>query len=138
MKYLKLLPMIFGLFTANSFADNYQVVANESFPVDEISAGELRRIFLLKMKNVGGVQVTVTNLEKDVGTRADFSNAVLQKTADQIERYYLKLSLSGKGSPLKPFGSESAMIEKLKAETGAIGYVANGTSVAGVKVLQVN
>ena len=130
--------MVFCLFTANGFAESYQIVANESFPVDEISASELRRIFLLKMKNLDGVQVTVTNLKKDISTRADFSNAVLQKTADQIERYYLKLSLSGKGSPLKPFDSESAMMDKVKSETGAIGYITPGSAIDGVKVLQIN
>ena len=139
MKYLLVYILPLLIFANNpAAAEHYKIIANNDFPIDQLSKSNLRKFFLLKNQVLKGTQLLITNLKRDEPIRAHFSNDVLKKSSGKIERYYLKLALSGRGAVLKPFATEAEMIEKIKSSKGAIGYIAAETQVTGVKVLTIN
>lgn len=119
-------------------AQEFQVVVNASAGVSEISAAELSKIFQKKAgKLPSGESAKPVDQEKDAAVREAFSKAVHGRSAGQIESYWQQQIFSGKDVPPEKKSTDAEVIEWVKANPGAIGYVSAGTSVAGVKVVKV-
>lgn len=118
----------------------YIVVVNESNPKTSIVTADLARVFMKTVKrwdNGRAVEPIDQPLESQV--RAAFSRAVLGKTVGQVQDYWLRETFSGREIPPPVRGSDAAVLEYVRANAGAIGYVSAGTSLpSGVKALTVN
>ncbi len=118
----------------------YVVVVNESNPKTTIATADLARVFMKTVKrwdNGRAIDPIDQSLESPV--RAAFSRAVLGKTVGQLQDHWLRETFSGREIPPLVRSSDAAVLEYVRANAGAIGYVSAGTSLpSGVKALTVN
>jgi ABC-type phosphate transport system substrate-binding protein len=118
----------------------YIVVVNESNPKTSIATADLARVFLKTVKRWDdGRAVEPIDQSFESPVRAQFSRAVLGKTSGQVQEFWLRETYSGHEIPPAVRGSDTAVLEFVRANPGAIGYVSAGTSLpSGVKALTVN
>ena len=135
-RYVTVLFLVFTVFIiAPAFAGSV-VIVNSSNSVSEISAKDLKNIYRLKKTNWGGGSaIRPVNLKSGNNVRAEFSQKILGKSPKEMESYYLKRALSGKGQPPKTVETEQDVIKYVSSEKGAIGYVSQGDS--SVKTISV-
>ena len=123
------------LFTFSSFA-NVAVIVNSANSA-AIGEADVSRIFLGKVKTFStGDKITIVNLKYNHETRNEFEEKVLKKSASQVKAYWSKLMFSGKGKPPKELASDKDVLAFVAANPGAIGYVAEGSVDASVKVVK--
>ena len=132
------LAMFFMMLGESNASANEVPIVKADNPQTTISKGKLKNILLGKMKKWGnGDQVVLVTLQS--GDRHErFIKKFAGKTAKQFTNYWRKMVFSGKGKMPPAFTSEAALIAFVKANTGAIGYVASETAQDGTKVLTVD
>jgi hypothetical protein len=59
------------------------------------------------------------------------------KTVAGLDNYYRSLVFTGKGAMPKTLQSDAEVLAYVKKTKGAIGYVSDGASTEGVKILDV-
>jgi hypothetical protein len=111
-----------------------RVIAHPTMPVSEISADDLRSIFLLTKTMLNGHRVEPV---LDAGMLRVFSSECLGKTDQALEIYYRSLVFAGKGVMPMRLGSSAEVVAHVARTPGAIGYVSEGTQLAGVKTLRI-
>lgn len=91
------------------------------------------------MKTLKGIgKLALVNLTKKDPTRIAFSRIVLKKTAEEMERLYLKNALSGKGQPPKTVKTEKELLEFVRKNKQAMAYIRSGIKLDGVKTITVD
>ena len=115
------------------------VVVNSQNPTASISKKELSNIFKQRQKSwkSGGV-IDVLNLPKGDPLREGFSEKILDKSPSDMEKYYLKRALSGKGQPPRTVQSSVDVKNIVSKNIKAIGYMDLKDVDTSVKVLPVN
>ncbi len=115
------------------------VVVNPQNPTDSISKKELSNIFKQRQKSwkSGGI-IDVLNLPKDDPLREGFSEKILDKSPSEMEKYYLKRALSGKGQPPRTVQSSVDVKSSIGKNVKAIGYMDLKDVDTSVKVLPVD
>ena len=118
----------------------YVVVVNESNPKASIATADLARVFMKTVKRWDdGRPVEPIDQAFESQVRVAFCRAVLRKTVGQLQDHWLRETFSGREVPPPVRGSDAAVLEFVRANPGAIGYVSAGTSLpSGVKALTVN
>lgn len=116
-----------------------RVVVHAGNPVTSISRAELSAIF---MKRVGtwpdGAQIVPVEPPATSPARERFARAVHGKSLAFVTRYWHRLIFSGRGIPPREMRSEQALLELVREERRAIGYVdGNAELPEGVKVVAV-
>ena len=118
-------------------ADDFKVIAHVGLPVNEISAGDLRSIFLgTKTSLEDGSKVTPV-METNGAVLTAFAKTYLGKSGAALQAYYRSLVFTGKWSMPVAFATDSAVIAYVARTPGAIGYVRENVESDGVKVLKV-
>lgn len=120
-------------------AQNYKVIVNNSNNVSSVSKSELSDLFLKKKaKWSGGQTVSPVDLSGKSSIRESFSQEVLGKSVGAIKSYWQQFVFAGKGTPPIEKNSDSEVIEYVKNNEGAVGYISAGANIVGVKVVTVN
>ena len=129
--------VLFG--TSDVQAQGYQVVVNASTSISEISKGELSQIFQKKARKLpSGENAKPVDQDKDAAVREAFSNAILDRSSGQIESFWQQQIFSGKEVPPEKKKSDAEVIEFVRANPGAIGYVSASANLGdGVKAVTV-
>lgn len=128
----------FALVSVASLAgSNVKVIANPSVTIDFISAGELKRVFLLQTKKLKDGSVVEPVLQKQGKVHDTFSRQFLNRDGEEIQIYYHGIVFTGKGSMPREVSSDAEMVSYVARSRGAIGYVSDGTNTDGVRVLTV-
>ena len=115
-------------------AEGLKVIAHPDVPVSEISAAELKSIFLLTKTSLNGTRVEPVI---DGASLRTFSFEYLGKTDQGLEIYYRSRVFAGTGSMPARFVSPADVVAHVARTRGAIGYVSDGTPASGVKTLRV-
>jgi ABC-type phosphate transport system substrate-binding protein len=142
MRNIVILAALFGLLigAADTQAQGYQVVVNEANGAASISKAQLSKIFL-KQTSVwpeGGDAVAVDQSDGSA-IRDAFSRAVHGRSASAIAAHWQQQIFSGKDVPPEQKSSDQDVLAFVRANAGAVGYVAAGTPLGtGVKTLTVN
>jgi ABC-type phosphate transport system substrate-binding protein len=119
-------------------APGFQVIVHPSNPATSITRRELSEMFLKKLTHWrdGTTVQPVEPPEKSI-TRAYFLSDVMGgKSALALKTFWQKRVFSGRDTPPVEKGSDEEVVAFVKANPGAIGYVAGAAPVAGVKVLE--
>ncbi len=118
----------------------YVVVVNESNPKASIATADLARVFMKTVKRWDdGHPAEPIDQAFESPVRAQFSRAVLGKTTAQVQEFWLRETYSGREIPPAVRGSDAAVLEFVRANPGAVGYVSASASLpSGVKALTVN
>jgi hypothetical protein len=117
-------------------AADVKVIANNSVAASSVSAGDLKDVFLLDKDSLGGGHVEP--VLQNAGTAHEaFLKAYIGKTNPALQAYYRGLVFTGKASMPKVTAADAETVAYVAKTKGAVGYVTNGASTEGVKVLDV-
>jgi ABC-type phosphate transport system substrate-binding protein len=118
-------------------ATGYVVIAHKDLEVESLSKAELQAIFLgEKVRWPNRKHVKIALLEGGALLR-EFLGDVVGKTPAQYDTHWSRLVFTGKAS-MPPYLPDSGAVAQFVAgKPGAIGFVAAGQPVAGVKVITI-
>ncbi len=124
---------------AGGEARGYVVVVNGANPQSSISAADLARVFKKTTRRwESGSSVEPVDQALDSAVRSRFSREILGKTPLQTQEYWLRETYSGREVPPPIRSSDAAVLEYVRGNAGAIGYVSVAASLpSGVKPLTV-
>jgi ABC-type phosphate transport system substrate-binding protein len=120
-------------------AEVFQVIVNEANNAASVSKSDLAAIFLKKTPRwpQGGAAAPVDQVEASA-VRAAFSKEILGKSVPAVASYWQQQIFSGRDVPPPQKSGDASVVDFVKANPGAVGYVAGGGAVpSGVKVLAV-
>jgi len=113
----------------------FMVVSDQS-PLRDISASQVKKIFKLRQRMWSdGMPIQPINMVKENALRNDFSQQILRKRPAQMEVYYLKMALTGRGQPPHTVHDYDELVSFIRKHQGAIGYVNQPMNQEGVKTL---
>jgi len=117
----------------------YQVIIHTDNPVVEMSAKDIAKLFLRKIKRWDHDKLALpVDLRADHPARVAFTTHVHNKSVSAIQSYWQRMIFSGRGEPPREVGDEAEALAYVRANAGAIGYVSGDTPLgAGVKVLKI-
>jgi ABC-type phosphate transport system substrate-binding protein len=117
-------------------AADVQVIANSSIAATEISAAEVRDVFLGAKTSVAGGEVEPV-LAKGGAAHEAFLKLYVGKSDQGLRNHFKSLVFTGKGAMPKSFATDADVVKYVATTKGAIGYVGAGAETAGVKTLAV-
>lgn len=124
MKALVLFHAILLSGGLSSLAGDLVVVVNAGSGVDRLSRDEVINLFMGRTRKL---TAGVTALPIDQGgaspDRVHFYRALVGKELPEINAYWARLLFSGQASPPRQAESEAEVLEILRNNKGAIGYV---------------
>jgi ABC-type phosphate transport system substrate-binding protein len=132
LKKLMITSVLFASFS--SFAE-ISVIVN-SANTDQINAKLIKRIYLGKIKAFpNGKKIKVLTLKDGTPETEVFRQSALKKSNSQFKSYWSKLAFTGKGTPPKEVNSAADMINAVKADASAIGFIDSAAVTGDVKVV---
>ncbi len=135
----RLLSLLLAAAAGPALADGpgFQVIVNASNPADSITRRQLSDMFLKKVTHwPDGLTVEPVEPPERSLTRAYFLSDVMGgKSALALKTFWQKRVFSGRDTPPVEKGSDEEVVAFVRANRGAVGYVAATAPVAGVKVL---
>ncbi len=99
------------------------VIGNKSISVDSITAKQAKKLWLGKLKKLGGIKITVVDQTAGSPVFETFYTAVVKKNPSQLKAYWAKVSFTGKAFPPKQLKDDAAIIKWVASNPGALGYV---------------
>jgi len=141
MKQLRICAIAIFLILASANvwaqAKSYKIIVNPSNPVSSMSREDVSRIFLKKTtKFSDGRSASPVDLPTGSPTRESFSKDVHGKSSSAVDAYWQQLIFSGRDIPPGQ-KSESGVLEFVRSNENAIGYVSPGADTGGVKVITI-
>jgi len=139
---LPILALILALAPLAHAGDAIVVIVNNANPVDNLSIGELKKLFLGDRSRWDtGKAVAPVMLGPGAPERAAFLKVVCGMNDADLGKYFLQAAFTGKSvTPPKEVGSAAAVKSFVASSPGAIGFVKSGdlpaddTTVKAVKV----
>jgi ABC-type phosphate transport system substrate-binding protein len=124
---------------ASAEARSWVVIVNRANPTDEVQHDDLARLFLKKMRKwPDGKIVQPVDLSLSSAIRSQFAMDALGMQLGVVRDYWMKQTLSGADVPPFVKNSEADVLEYVKSEAGAVGYVSATLQLpAEVKVVKV-
>ena len=113
-----------------------QVIANVGVSVAELSADELKEIFLGNKTEVGGAAVEAV-FEQTGATHDAFLKTYVGKSDAALRTYFKTQVFTGKGTQPKAFATDAEVLKYVAGTKGAIGYVSPTADTAGAKKIAV-
>jgi len=110
------------IFAFSLNADILVVVTNPKIGVDRLSVDTIASLYLDKRHTINGCRVVLLNLSFNSTLRRVFEEHVLQKSRQELERYWLRAHFRGHRPP-KVVESEEAAALYIKRIPYAIGYM---------------
>jgi ABC-type phosphate transport system substrate-binding protein len=120
-------------------AAGMQVIVNADNPITTMTPTAVQDVFFGKTSRWtdGTNVVAVDQLEKSP-VRIEFSQKVMRKPVEAVKSFWLTKIFSGRGTPPVELKTDAAVMEAVRTQRGAIGYVSADTPlVAGVKAITV-
>jgi ABC-type phosphate transport system substrate-binding protein len=118
--------------------DGFRVIVNPANPTSALKETELSRLFLKKTTSwPTGAPVAAVDQERTSDVRRAFSLEIHSKNPDAVVSYWQTMVFSGRDTPPPVKTSDASVVEFVRANPGAIGYVSPGADLSGVKVVSV-
>ena len=141
MRTALLIALLCALATHPSAADDgpgYVVIVHAKSDESRLDRKLVADIFLKKQTHWGD-DSTIKPVDQSRGStvRARFSEDVLGRSVSSVRTYWNQIVFSGRGVPPPELDSDASVVKYVAANRTAIGYVAPGTELKGVKVVQV-
>ena len=114
-----------------------KVIAHTSVNVSQVSRDDLKGVFLETRTSLPDGSRVEPVLLKSGEAHDTFVKQYTGKTTAGLESYYRSLVFTGKGAMPKMLNSDAEVVAYVKRTRGAIGYVSDGASTDGVKILVV-
>lgn len=120
---------------ATARADVY-VIVNANNAIRTLSNKETVDLFMGRTRTyANGDYVLACDLPRDHGTRVNFYQTLTGMSQAQLNSYWSRLMFTGQVMPPQTVPSEQGVIEMVKRNPGAIGYVGQDPQEKGVRVV---
>lgn len=138
MKKKHLFVFVLGvmLSTWQVSAADVQLIANASVGAAELSADDVKEIFLGTKTSVAGGDVLPVLANTGAAHEA-FLKAYVGKSDQGLRNHFKSLVFTGKGSMPKSFASDAEIAKYVAATKGAIGYISGGADAGAAKKIAV-
>ena len=114
---------LLALFAPLAKADFY-IIVHASNPQRTMTQREVVDLFMGRSRAfVGGEFAIAFDLPRDSSARAAFYKALTGMTAAQVTSYWSRLMFSGQSLPPQPLPDEATMIDIVKRNPNAVGWV---------------
>ena len=137
LKELIFVAVLSGMAAVVARGAEVKLIANPGVKVSEISADDLKGVFLVTKTSLANGSHVEPVLLKSGAAHETFVKQYVGKTDSALAAYYRTLVFTGKAAMPKSFTSEAEMVEYVAKIKGAIGYLSAGARLQGVKVIQV-
>jgi len=130
---------LFLLFYVARAQAGVTVIVHPTNAVESITKAKIADLFLKRVTRWenGRAVIPVDQSEKSAA-RAAFTRDLLGKEVSWVKSYWQKMIFSGRATPPAELSSDSQILDFIRANADAIGYVSDGTAIpAGVKALTV-
>jgi len=116
-------------------ADIY-VIVNANNAMRPLTNKEAIDLFMGRTRTFpNGDYVLACDLPRDHASRVTFYQSLTGMTQAQLNSYWSRLMFTGQVMPPQTIGSEAAMLEMVRRNPGAIGYVGQEPQDKGVRVV---
>jgi hypothetical protein len=112
------------------------VIANSSVKVSDVSKSDLVDVFTGSSTSLKGSRVAPVLMMESVHHEL-FLRMYIAKSDGPFRSGWRSLVLSGQAAMPKSLPNDSAVVEFVKSNQGAIGYIDNGTPHDGVNVIAI-
>lgn len=129
------MALLLGILTTTAHA-GVVIVCNPALPVaDKIDKTTLARIFTGRAVQIDGINVLPVNLTAANGERRIFVHQILQQSDDEYVAYWLVRKSIGKGTPPQEFLTAKEVVQYIRTNPGAIGYIDEQQIEPGIRIL---
>ena len=125
------------LMTAVLFAGDVKIIVNKENSLSALTKAEVSQFFLKKKTKWNAGKVKPVDQKNKSSVRKKFSKNFLGKKVSAIKKYWMEQMFAGNNNPPKIKSSDTSVIEYVKSNKGAIGYISSETPSDGVKVIKV-
>ena len=116
------------------------VIVNAANPVKQMSSQQVSDLYLGRTRNFpGGEYALVFDLPRDDTLREKFFSSLVGMSPQQVNAYWSRLMFTGQVLPPQAMPNDRAVLDIVRRNPGAVGYVKNDgldTSVRAVLVLK--
>ncbi|HEX2832646.1 MAG TPA: substrate-binding domain-containing protein [Thermoanaerobaculia bacterium] len=121
-------------------AAQFKVIVNRSVKADSLTRQQVSDLFLKKTtKWPDGTAAAPVDQPDTSAVREAFSKEILGKPVSAVKSYWNKQIFSGRDLPPLEKKTDAEVVAYVRANAGAIGYVANDTAEAdGVRTVTVH
>ena len=131
--------MLFIIVSSVNAQSSVKVIVNTANATSSITKAEAANLFLKKVtKWENGTKVVPVDQTVESPARVGFTKTVLSREVAAVKSYWQQKLFSGEATPPAEKSSDAEIVNFVKANPGAVGYVSSNAQVAGVKVLKVN
>jgi ABC-type phosphate transport system substrate-binding protein len=142
MKTIKMIiPVIvlMLLITHITSAQSYKIIINIANSTASLSKKDISALFLKKKtKWDSGTPVTPVDLGSNSKVRESFTQEIHEKSVGAIRSFWQQAAFAGIASAPPEKTTDQEVIDFVKKNPGAIGYVSAATQTNEVKILTVN
>lgn len=132
----RLIVVGLALFLVSQASAGVVVIVSPDSNIDSLSKSQVKSVFLGKVKSLPNGETAVPVNQSESSPVYDaFNKNVLGKSSAKILQYWASRVFSGKGSPPEVVPDDKAVIEFVKSQKGAIGYVDSSSADDSVKVI---
>ncbi len=105
-------------------ASDFVLIVNESNRVSDLRTEDVSRIFLKKTRHWGnGVEIRPADRTEKSAVRRSFTKRVHGRSVSAIKMHWNKKIFTGRGVPPRELRSDAAVVEFVRKNPGAVGYV---------------
>ena len=140
MKQLKLVMTFFMVLSIvlaaspGAAQEGVYIIVNDNNPTSSLTVSELTKIFKGSKKSWNdGSKIDPVVQKREVKGFFD----LIGNSKSKYDKYWIKLSLSGKATPLRSLPDDAVVLGYVKENRNSIGYVRTKGDLAGVKVVNI-
>jgi ABC-type phosphate transport system substrate-binding protein len=128
--------LVLALAPRPAAADPIYVVVSAQSPVRVLAQKDVLALYTGRSRTLpGGEVATPIDQQRDGAVRAEFYQALTGMDIARINSYWARLHFTGQVQPPQAVGDDGAVIQRLRADPGAIGYVASEPQGNAVRVV---
>lgn len=146
---MKKLTLILGIIStlmvalwSSAQTSNFRVVVHPNNPVVSLSSKDVSGLLLKRMTrwrggDIDGTLVSPIDLDTTNPIREAFSQAIHGRSTSSIKSYWQRQIFKGKDIPPPEVRSDDDVLNHVRRNSGAIGYVSAEASLDGVKEVKI-
>jgi ABC-type phosphate transport system substrate-binding protein len=116
----------------------FVVIVHPGSPATSVNRRFLAEVFLRRATRWSDdTAIRPVDLDPDAPARGRFSQEILSRSVAEVRSYWQQRIFSGQGLPPPELAGDEAVIAYVASHPGAIGYVASGARLNGVRVVGV-
>ena len=139
IRFVATICLLMLLAVAQVQAAGVKVVVHATNAQGTVTKSKVADLFLKRVTRwENGRAITPVDQSEKSAARAAFTKELLGKEVLWVKSYWQKMIFSGRATPPAELSSDTQVLELVKTNPDAIGYVTESTTIpAGVKVLTV-